>query len=228
MRSIAAATAAAACLTLFPHPPAAAGVIQGTLASLSRPSRAPAPIEAYPGRASALADRPAVVRGQLGDAVVYVDRIPAHAESALAARPAERPRMAQKDQTFVPRVIAVATGTRVEFPNLDAIYHNVFSLSPAQRFDLGKYPRGGSREVAFRKPGLVNVFCDIHSDMEGFILILPHHAFTRPKDNGEFALGDLPRGRYTLKAWHPDLGEASAEVDVPAQGTVASRLEFPR
>jgi hypothetical protein len=114
----------------------------------------------------------------------------------------------------------------VDFPNLDPIYHNVFSLSPVRRFDLGKYPRGHSRQVTFPKPGLVNVYCDIHSDMEAFILVLPNHAFARPTRAGEFTLPDLPAGRYILKAWHPDLGERSETVEVPATGDVTADVEF--
>jgi plastocyanin len=166
--------------------------------------------------------------GAYTDAIVYVDRVPAHAESILAAKPAETPKLAQKDQSFVPRVLAIAVGTKVDFPNMDPIYHNVFSLSPAQRFDLGKYPRGSSRPVVFRKPGLVNVFCDIHSDMAAFVMVLPHHGFTRPNAGGEFTLPELPAGRYTVRAWHPDLGEQFTEVDVPASGSVSVKLEFGR
>lgn len=203
-----------------------AGVIRGTLVVPTRSEASPPAMNPYPGRASSMTGVQPRTRGLATDAVVYVDQVPARAESVLAASRAPVPRLAQKDQAFVPRVLAIAVGTRVDFPNLDPIYHNVFSLSPVRRFDLGKYPRGDSRQVVFQKPGLVNVYCDIHTDMEAFVLVLPHHGFTRPDASGEFALPDLPAGRYVVKVWHPDLGEKSATVDVPARGGVTVPLGF--
>jgi plastocyanin len=159
--------------------------------------------------------------------VVYVDHVPARAESALAAATTTTmPRLAQRGQSFVPRVLAIAAGTRVDFPNQDPIYHNVFSLSPARRFDLGKYPRGSSRQVIFPKPGLVNVYCDIHKDMEAFVLVLPHHGFARPSASGDYKLPDLPAGSYLVRAWHPDLGERATTVNVPKTGDVTADLSF--
>lgn len=205
---------------------ATAGVIRGTLRV---PSRAGAPavsMNAYPGSARSMPGMHGSVRGLASDAVVYVDHVPASAESALARINAPLPRLAQKDQSFVPRVLGIAAGTEVDFPNLDPIYHNVFSLSPVRRFDLGKYPRGNSRQVRFPKPGLVNVYCDLHSDMEAFILVLPHHGFARPSATGEFAIPALPAGRYVLRAWHPDLGEQSTTVNVPTTGNVTASLSY--
>jgi hypothetical protein len=123
-------------------------------------------------------------------------------------------------------VLAVAVGQKVEFPNQDRIYHNVFSLSPVRRFDLGKYPRGESRQVVFSKAGLVNVYCDIHSDMEAFILVLPNAAFVRPQDSGAFAFPELPAGKYHVKIWHPDYPEQEREVEIPATGTVACDFTY--
>jgi hypothetical protein len=154
--------------------------------------------------------------------VIWVESVPAGADPHSPGPP---PRLAQKDQSFVPRVLPVAVGTAVEFPNLDAIFHNVFSLSPVKRFDLGKYPRGQSRRVTFDRPGLVNVYCEIHSDMEGFILILPNHAFTQPDEAGAFRLPPLPAGRYVIRMWHPDRPEIRREVTVPAGGSVTVDLE---
>jgi len=178
-------------------------------------------MNAYPGSAGAMSCGREPQHGLVIDAVIYVDHVPASAESALEAA-SETPRLAQKGQMFVPRVVVIAANSNVEFPNQDPIYHNVFSLSPTRRFDLGKYRRGSSRTVNFPKPGLVNVYCDIHSNMEAFILVLPHHGFTRPKASGEFRLPDLPAGTYVLHAWHPDLGEQTVTVEVPEVGLVAA------
>jgi len=203
-----------------------AGVIRGTVVVSSGGTRATRGANPYPGRVSAMAATMGTMRGLLGDAVIQVDHVPAAAESALTARIEVVPKLAQKEQTFVPRVTVVAAGSRVDFPNMDPIYHNVFSLSPTKRFDLGKYPRGQSRSVVFAKPGLVNVYCDIHSDMEAFVLVLPHHGFTRPRANGTYALPDLPPGHYVVRAWHPDLGTVERDVDIPPEGDVTVDVRF--
>jgi plastocyanin len=205
--------------------PSNAGTLSGTVRVGSPPAMTSRG-NAYPGRASSLPAGGAVHHGQIGDAVVYLDRYPAGAESTFVSSARERPSLAQKDQSFVPRVLAVAVGTRVDFPNLDRIYHNVFSLSPVRRFDLGKYPRGESRQVAFTKPGLVNVYCDIHADMEAFVLVLPHVGFVRPEANGSFVFPKLRAGHYRVKIWHPDFPEQSRELDVPATGGVTCDFDL--
>ena len=159
-----------------------------------------------------------ITRQQASDAVIYVEAIPAEINAALAATAPPPPRLAQKDQMFAPRVVAIAAGGAVDFPNQDPIYHNVFSVSPAKRFDLGKYPRGSSRSVVFQKPGIVNVFCDIHSDMSAFIVVVPKSAWARPAADGHYAIKGLPAGRYTLQWWHPDFTGGSATVEVSADG----------
>jgi plastocyanin len=203
-----------------------AGVIRGRVVVPARPSAASIAMNAYPGRAGSMPGMRVIERGLVTDAIVYVDHVPAGAESALAAPATTMPRLAQKDQAFAPRVLAVAVGTRVDFPNQDPIYHNVFSFSPVRRFDLGKYPRGESRQIVFSRPGLVNVFCDIHSDMEAFVLVLPHHGFTQPSVSGAFALPELPAGHYIVHAWQPDLGEVNTTVEVPETGDVTATLSF--
>lgn len=111
--------------------------------------------------------------------------------------------VAQKDMTFVPMLLPIQRGTRVEFPNLDDTYHNIFSYSPAKRFDLGRY-RPDERpipSVRFDVSGLVVLRCDIHEHMRGLILVVdtPHFVVTDP--DGHYRLEGLPPGRYTLKAW---------------------------
>ena len=82
------------------------------------------------------------------------------------------------------------------FENRDRIYHSVFSVSTTRRFDLGKYPKGHSRSVTFPKAGVVNVYCDIHSDMAAFVLVTPNHAYAQPAADGGYALPNLPAGKY--------------------------------
>jgi plastocyanin len=111
--------------------------------------------------------------------------------------------VAQKDLTFIPALLPVRAGTKVEFPNLDDTYHNIFSYSPAKRFDLGRY-RADERPIptqVFDKPGLVTLRCDIHEHMRGLILVLNTPYFVMTDTDGHFRLSGLPAGRYTLKAW---------------------------
>jgi plastocyanin len=194
--------------------PASAGVVRGTLELPPVAQKAPAS-HLYPGRASSLPVARTMMHGAVEDAVVWIENVPAAADTAHHPK---QPRLAQKDQCFNPRVLAVAPGTAVDFPNMDAIFHNVFSASPIKRFDLGKYPRGQSKRVTFDKPGLVHVYCDIHSNMEAFILIVPTRAFTQPSASGSFVTPELPPGRYVLHVWHPDVPEMTRDIEVPASG----------
>ena len=130
-------------------------------------------------------------------AVVYLD--------GNFPRPASLPinELAQKDLTFVPALLPIEVGTRVEFPNLDDTYHNIFSYSPTKRFDLGRY-RPEERpipSVVFDKPGLVTLRCDIHEHMRGLILVLSTPYFVMTDTAGRFRLDKLPPGKYMLKAW---------------------------
>jgi plastocyanin len=177
----------------------------------------------YAGRASSLAVPEHPQRGLATDAVIYVDSL---ASEPATPPPEEHPKLAQLRQAFDPRVVVVAVGGTVDFPNLDPIYHNVFSVSPPRRFDLGKYPRGQSRSIKFLKPGQVNVFCDIHSDMAGFILVVPNRHWARPAADGSFELTDLPPGRCRVRAWHPDFSARQFEIDVPASGNVTLDVSF--
>ena len=223
MDRIARTTFATAVLLLALAHTGEAGTIAGTLSVPAVSSGRSA--NPYPGRVSALPGRHEVPHGRVTDTVVYVEKIPAGAESLLVDDPSGRV-LAQRNQAFSERVLSCVVGTTVDFPNQDPIFHNVFSVSPAKRFDLGKYPRGHSKQVTFRKPGLVQVFCDIHPSMSCYILVLPNRAFTRPQDDGSFALPKLPAGTYTVKAWHPDFGEQVRTVKVPAGGDAALDLEF--
>jgi plastocyanin len=204
---------------------AAAGTIRGQVRVPSIGSDASSAPNPYPGRASSLGKRPVVVRGSVLDAVVYVESIAPAIDSTLSVE-GSAPAMEQKDQAFAPRVVAVPVGAAVAFPNRDPIFHSVFSVSPVKRFDLGKYGRGKSKSVRFTKPGPVNIYCDIHSDMAGFILVVPNRAFTQPDADGRFALPSLPPGTYTVVAWHPDFKSVRRTVQIPEGGDAAVDLAF--
>ena len=120
-------------------------------------------------------------------------------------RPASLPtrEVAQRDLTFIPALLPIEVGTKVQFPNLDDQYHNIFSYSPVKRFDLGRY-RPEERpipSVTFDKSGLVTLRCDIHEHMRGLILVLNTPYFVMTDTAGRFRLDKLPAGHYTLKAW---------------------------
>jgi plastocyanin len=130
----------------------------------------------------------------------------------------------QRNETFMPRVVAVTVGSEVDFPNDDPIYHNVFSLSRVRTFNLGRYPRGHTRRVRFDRPGIVRVFCEIHSHMSATVMVFDHPWFATPDEMGRFALDAVPPGDREVTAWHERLGDTTARLRVEA-GRPAT-LEF--
>ena len=144
--------------------------------------------------------------------------------------PASPPRIQQIVQTnftFVPALLPVQVGTKVEFPNLDNTFHNIFSYSPPKRFDLGRY-RPDERPIpaqVFDKPGLVTLRCDIHEHMRGLILVLETPHFVTSDTGGRFRLGGLPAGRYTLKAWLSSKTTLERPVELKSGETL--QVEFP-
>ena len=133
----------------------------------------------------------------------------------------------QRDETFTPRVVAVTIGSEVEFPNDDPIYHNVFSLSRVKNFNLGRYPRGDTRRVRFDRPGVVKVFCEIHSHMSATVMVFDHPWFTMPDDAGQFELPGMPAGARQITAWHERLGDTTVDVRIEAGRTVQTDFILP-
>jgi len=212
-------TAACVLAGLLASAPARAGVIRGFVRIAPAAPAAPYAPNPYAGHASALATGRAPTHGLVTDAIVYVTALDAKADSALKRDPSGHV-LAQKNQAFSTRVLACVVGSTVDFPNQDPIFHNVFSVSSIRRFDLGKYPQWHSKQITFRRTGVVPVFCDTHPNMACFIVVLPNKAFTQPAADGAFSLPDLPAGTYTVKIWHPDTDEATRTVRVPAAGDV--------
>jgi plastocyanin len=135
--------------------------------------------------------------------------------------------VAQKDLTFVPSLLPVQVGARVEFPNLDDTYHSIFSYSPAKRFDLGRY-RPEERPIpsqVFDTPGLVTLRCDIHDHMRGLILVLDTPYFVVTGADGRFRLSRLPAGHYTLKAWIDS--KTTRELPVELKSGETLHIDFP-
>ncbi len=180
-----------------------------------------------------------VARSQrgIGDAVVWIEQVPEKLERRLASggrrwfwqkRSAETKlaSVVQRGHLFAPRVLVVTVGSRVEFRNADHVYHNVFSVAAAKRFDLGKNAPGAADTIAFEKPGVVNLHCDIHPEELGFVVVVPNHFLARPDSLGAFTLPALTPGTYRLHAWHPRLGELKRSIDVPKHGDVGLQLVF--
>ncbi len=154
-------------------------------------------------------------------AIVYLEGASARGNSPVTRQ------IAQKDMSFVPTLTAVQTGTKVEFPNNDDTYHNIFSYSPAKRFDLGRY-RGDERpipSVLFDKPGLITLRCDIHEHMRGLILVLDTPHFVTTDADGHFRLSGLPAGKYVLKAWVDS--RTTREQPVELKNGSSVHVDFP-
>jgi plastocyanin len=126
--------------------------------------------------------------------------------------------MDQRNETFVPHVLTVTTGTTVDFRNSDHIYHNVFSLSKTARFDLGRYAIGRSKPVRFDRPGIVRVFCEIHSHMSAFILVFGHPFFAMTESDGRYRIDNIPPGTYSLVAWNEGVASDPKTVTVSDAG----------
>lgn len=167
---------------------AAAGPVSGTVTTATRPGIAPA------------------------TAIVYAEPL-----DAAAPRRPEKVSLMQKNKTFQPRILAVSVGSTVVFPNGDPIFHNVFSLSVPEPFDLGLYRSGQTRSRTFTRPGTYRVFCNIHPHMTAIVLVLPTPYITTAGADGRFVL-DLPPGRYRITA----VSERTGPVSVEAQSTAGA------
>jgi len=180
--------------------------------------------------ASAAERRPTV--GELGTpagrdvpdllrSVVYLESAP---RGAFETNDGGHAVMDQRNETFVPHVLAITTGTTVDFPNSDKFYHNVFSLSKTRTFDLGRYAAGRTRDVRFDRAGIVRVFCEIHSHMNAFILVFSHPFFALTDNEGRYRIEDVPPGTYGVIAWNEGTPSETKSVTVPDGGT--GELDF--
>ncbi len=146
---------------------------------------------------------------------------------SLPPKPPVTATLDQQGARFEPDLIAVPVGSTVGFPNSDPIFHNVFSLSKAQPFDLGYYPQGQSRSVKFNHPGVVQIYCHIHANMYAAIVVTASPWFQKPAADGSFSFSDVPPGRYHLTAWHKIAGFHKVDVEVPASGNAEVSIRVP-
>jgi len=200
---------------ILPYALLASAVVEGRV-ELPKSHSAPVQAKRYQ-----IVTKGGVLSTQPPLAVVYLDGPFPH--------PASLPmkEVTQKDLTFIPSLLPVQVGTKVEFPNLDDAYHNIFSYSPSKRFDLGRY-RPDERPIpteVFDKSGLVILRCDIHEHMRGLILVLNTPHFVMTDTNGRFRLEGLPAGHYTLKAWIDSRTTREKPVDLKSGQTL--HVDFP-
>ncbi len=167
------------------------------------------------------------------DPLVYErSRVVVYLEGPLAAPTAAIPdsppaQMAQLDRRFSPDLIVIPAGSSVLFPNKDPIFHNVFSLSKAKSFDLGSYDKGDSRTVVFPKPGIVEIFCHLHPNMSGTILVTPNRFYAHPDATGQYHIQNVPPGQYTVVAWHKTAGFFKKQITIEAGHDASADFFIP-
>jgi plastocyanin len=144
-----------------------------------------------------------------------------------APRPPLTATVEQRNSRFVPDLIILPVGSTVQFPNADPIFHNVFSLSKVHPFDLGYYPKSQSRSVTFSHPGVVQVYCHIHADMYGAIVVTDSPWYGQPSSDGNFSFRGIPSGHYRVVAWHKVAGAHAAWVDIPENGPAEVTIGVP-
>lgn len=194
------------------------GSIAGHVQIVTRTTRRLHSAGAYPSRtvgASAAASH-----SELANVVVHVN-------APVTRTPPRRAAIRQVDEEFVPHVTVVTAGSTVEFPNEDFVFHNVFSLSRAGTFDLGRFPQGQSRSRTFRQSGTVKVYCHLHSHMSAVIRVFDHPFFAVPNADGLFTIDGLPPGRYQVVAWHERVGEVTLRTEVVAGRTAQLAFSLP-
>ena len=153
-------------------------------------------------------------------------RVAIYLEGELPSTPV-RGTMEQKGRRFFPDTLVIPAGSSVSFPNLDPVFHNVFSLSKPKSFDLGNYPKDHTRVVTFSKPGVVFVNCHLHPNMAAAIVVAPNRWCTKADASGRFTLEGVPPGTYTLVAWHRSAGYFRQRIQTGAGGTAAVQFVIP-
>jgi plastocyanin len=202
-----------------------AGNITGTVRAEGKPAPERAATGGnYDSRKYKFAER--VNYDEMHDFVVYIEG-PVGAKPAPPLKPltVDTRRIEQKGAAFSPHVLPLVVGTKVEWPNDDSIYHNVFSISDAKPFDLDLY-KGlpPDKNVTFDKAGRVDVFCSIHANMNCVVLVLENPYFASTDNRGRYSITNVPPGTYKLKAWHERVPAQIREIVVPESGDV--KMDF--
>jgi plastocyanin len=143
--------------------------------------------------------------------VVYLEPV---APADQASAPPAKVEVQQVDRRFVPDLVVVPAGSTVSFPNMDPIFHNIYSLSKTKSFDLGSYDKGQTKTVAFSRPGIVDVYCRLHPNMAATVVVTPNRWYARPDRTGHYQIPNVPPGRYTVVAWHKTAGFFRTSINV--------------
>ncbi len=136
--------------------------------------------------------------------------------------------MQQRGRRFEPELLIIPTGSKVGFPNLDPIFHNIFSLSRIQPFDLGYYSEGKTHEEVFSHQGIVQVYCHVHPEMYGIIVVTSSRWTARPAPDGTFSWTDVPPGKYRATVWQRSSGLIYKTISVPEAGSVRVKFNLPK
>jgi plastocyanin len=154
------------------------------------------------------------------DAVVYLENVPGQFPA-----PTQSADIDQVKMVFIPHVLPVLVGTSVKFLNSDAVLHNVYTPSKAgDRFNLGSWPKGQTKAYTFTKPGEVRLLCNVHPEMEAWVIVLANPYFAKTVPDGSYSIPNVPAGKYTLKVWHEKAKFAPREIVAPATGDVTSNI----
>ena len=164
---------------------------------------------------------PGMKLSQLGPFVVYLDAVEGKLDYPV---PRGVPKIQQRNAKFSPAFRVITAGQTVEMLNDDAIYHNVFSYSRPNDFDLGIYPAGQSRSVTFAYPGVVKTYCSFHESMNGTIFVAPTPYFDVVRSSGAFSIRSVPPGRYRLKTWNGRLPETSRVITLAPGATLSHEI----
>lgn len=148
-------------------------------------------------------------------------------DTKVEVQPLKNVRLLQKDKRFIPHLLVITSGTQVEFPNQDPFFHNVFSIYNGKRFDLGLYEAGSSRSVLFDRPGVSFIFCNIHPEMSGLVVVLNTPYYAVSGNNGEVSIRNVPPGRYRVNYWYErsstdELNRLAREITIPQQHEVGT------
>ncbi len=164
-------------------------------------------------------------RVHVHDSKIVLSDVIVSVEDIHAPFPAPAPAvMDQRGLIFVPHVLPIVVGTTVAFLNHDPLAHNVFSISPAKRFNLGLYGPGTVRRMKFDKPGIVELLCNVHQEMSAYIVVLKNPYFARVQTDGAFRIADVPAGKHQVRFWQEQLGERTRAVEVPRDGTAVVNI----
>jgi plastocyanin len=226
------ADAAIAPPTTFPAAAQAAPVtekppVEKVTASIERKAVPKATVETKPAALRKIRKEESTAMGTIvgrvdgvADAIVYVEDIVQPVKATAAMR--------QEGKQFMPQLLVVIKGTTVSFPNRDAIFHNVFSPSPDNAFDLGSYKQGESKSVTMNKPGVITVYCNMHPQMVGHVLVVPSAKYVRAGKDGFFRLTDIPPGAHRVVAWAPNAKPAVVPANVEPDQVVTLELTLEK